>query len=55
MVPLHLVVGKTLIISERPWEFSLELNYYVERPDAIAPEWMLGFNVAPVVTNVFAE
>jgi hypothetical protein len=22
--PLHLVVGKTFIISERPWEFSLE-------------------------------
>jgi hypothetical protein len=54
MVPLHLSVGKTFIISERPWAFSLEMNYYVERPDAIAPEWMLGFNVAPVVTNVFA-
>jgi len=31
------------------------INYYVDRPDAIAPEWMIGFNVSPVVKNVFAE
>ena len=54
-VPLHLTVGKTFIINGRPWDFSVEVNYYVERPDAIAPEWMVGFNVAPVVENVFAS
>jgi len=54
-VPLHLTVGKTYIINGRPWKFSLDLNYYVERPDAIAPEWMVGFNVAPVVENIFAK
>ncbi len=55
MVPLHLTVAKTFIINGRPWEISLDLNYYVERPDAIAPEWMLGINVAPVVENIFAK
>jgi len=55
MVPLHLTVGRTVIINGRPWKFSLDLNYYVVRPDAIAPEWMVGFNVAPVVENVFAK
>jgi len=54
-VPLHLTVGKTFIINGRPWDFSVDLNYYVERPDAIAPEWMVSFNVAPVVENIFAK
>jgi hypothetical protein len=54
-VPLHFTAGKTVIINGRPWKFSLDLNYYVERPDDIAPEWMVGFNVAPVVENVFAK
>jgi hypothetical protein len=54
-VPLHFTAGKTFIINGRPWKFSLDLNYYVESPDAIAPEWMVGFNVAPVVENVFAK
>jgi len=54
-VPLHFTVGKTFIINGRPWDFSVDLNYYVERPDAIAPEWMVGFNVAPVVENIFAS
>ena len=54
-VPLHLAAGKTLILLGRPWKFSVDLNYYVERPDDIATEWMVGFNVAPVVENVFAR
>ena len=54
-IPLHFTAGKTFIIKGRPWKFSLDLNYYVESPDAIAPEWMVGFNVAPVVENVFAK
>ena len=54
-VPLHLTAGKTIIINKRPWKFSIDLNYYVERPDSIAPEWMVGFNVAPVVKNIFAK
>jgi hypothetical protein len=55
MIPLQITVGKTFIIGERPWDFSLELNYYVERPDEIAPKWIVSFNIAPVVENVFAK
>ena len=54
-IPAHLMVGKTFILNGRPWDFSVDVNYYVERPDAIAPEWMVGFNVAPVVKNFFDE
>ena len=54
-VPVHLTVGKSVIIGKRPWDFALDLNYYVERADAVAPEWMVGFNIAPVVQNIFAK
>jgi len=54
-IPLHFVVGKTVIKKGRPWKFALELNYYVERPDAFAPEWMVSFNIAPVVVNGIAK
>lgn len=54
-VPLQLNVGKTIIKGGRPWKLSLELNYYVEKPDAFGPEWMISFNVAPVVKNGLAS
>ena len=54
-VPLQINVGKTVVLGGRPWKFSVELNYYVERPDAFGPKWMLGFNVAPVVKNGLAS
>ena len=54
IIPLHFMIGKTFILNGRPWDFSIDVNYYVERPNAIAPEWMISFNVAPVVKNIFA-
>ena len=54
-VPLQLNVGKTVIRNGRPWKLSVELNYYVEKPDAFGPEWMLSLNVAPVVKNGLAS
>jgi hypothetical protein len=54
-VPLNLTVGKTVVMKGRPWKFSVELNYYVEKPDAFAPEWMVSLNVAPVVKNGLAS
>jgi hypothetical protein len=43
-----------MILEGRPWKLAVELNYYVENPDAFAPEWFIGINIAPVVENVFA-
>jgi len=54
-VPLQINVGKTVVLSGRPWKISVELNYYVEKSDAFGPEWMLSFNVAPVVKNGLAS
>ena len=53
-VPLQLNVGKTVMLGGRPWKLSFEINYYVEQPDTFGPEWMIGFNVAPVVKNRLA-
>jgi hypothetical protein len=53
-VPLNITAGRTIILGGRPWKFSVEVNYYVEQPDAFGPQWMIGFNVAPVVENIFA-
>ncbi|MBW2177210.1 MAG: hypothetical protein JRH03_09740 [Deltaproteobacteria bacterium] len=53
-VPLQINVGKTVMLSGRPWKLSVELNYYVEKPDAFGPEWMLSLNIAPVVKNGLA-
>jgi hypothetical protein len=54
-VPLQLNMGKTLVLNGRPWKFSAEVNYYVEKADAFGPEWMLSLNVAPVVKNGLAS
>jgi len=54
-IPLNLQVGKTVILNGRPWKFGVELNYYVEQPDAFGPDWMVGFNFGPVVENIFAS
>ena len=54
-VPLNLSVGKTVIWRGKPWKLGIEFNYYVERSDAFAPEWMIGIDIAPVVKNVIAE
>ncbi len=53
-VPLQINAGKTVIMGGRPWKLSAEVNYYVDKPDAIGPEWMFSFNIAPVVKNGLA-
>ena len=55
IIPLNLTIGKTVTINGRPWDFSVDINYYVDRPDLIAPKWMVSFNVSPVVKNIFAD
>jgi hypothetical protein len=53
-VPVNLTVGNSIILGGRPWKFAVEINYYVEKADAIGPEWMIGLNVTPVVNNLLA-
>jgi hypothetical protein len=53
-IPINLQVGKTVIWNETPWKISAEVNYYVEKSDAFGAEWMVSFNIAPVVQNALA-
>jgi len=54
-IPLNFTFGKTVIWNKRPWKIALEINYFVEQPDAFGPEWFIGFNITPVVENVLAS
>ena len=50
-IPLNLQVSKTVKLGKTPVNFEVELNYYVEQPDAFGPEWMVALNITPVVPN----
>ena len=54
-VPLQINFGKTVVLNGRPWKLSAEINYFIEKADAFAPEWMLSLNVTPVVKNGLAS
>jgi len=54
-IPLNLTVGKTVRIGNLPVKLAPELNYYVARPDAFGPQWMIGVNITPVVPNVIDQ
>jgi len=51
-IPLNLTASKTVMFKSTPVKLELEINYYVEQPDAFGPEWMIGFNITPVVPNI---
>lgn len=54
-IPINLNASKTVMLGKTPWKFQLEANYYVEQPDAFGPQWMIGFNISPVVNNPFQK
>lgn len=54
-IPINFAVGKTVKSNKRAWKFAIELNYYVSQYDALGPQWMIGFNIAPVVKNVIYD
>ena len=54
-LPVGIGIAKTAKIDTTPTKFQLQLQYFVEQPDAFGPEWLLKFSVTPVVRNVFAS
>lgn len=54
-VPLNLMVSKTVKVGKTPLKLALEGNYYVEKADPLGQDWMIGFNITPVVPNVVAD
>jgi hypothetical protein len=54
-IPLQFQVSKTTKIGNLPVKLAFEVNYYLDKPDALGQEWMVGFNITPVVPNVVAK
>lgn len=54
-IPLQVVVSKTVMAGKMPVKLEFEVNYYVEQPDAFGPEWMVAFNIGPVIKNFLDE
>ena len=48
-LPLAIGVSKTTVIGRTPLKFSLQYWHYVEQPDAFGPDYLIRFQVAPVV------
>ena len=54
-IPLNLYISKTLLFGKMPFQLALDLNYYVQQPDDFGPEWMVGFNIIPIVPNFISD
>ena len=54
-IPLQFSVRKTVAIGKTPVQLELEINYYIDQPDAFGPKWMVGLNITPVVDNVIND
>ncbi|MFV8460852.1 hypothetical protein ACNO7T_06855 [Vibrio campbellii] len=54
-IPLNFSVSKTTVFNGRPWKFGIEANYYIEKDEKTRPDFMLSFNISPVVENKLAS
>ncbi|MEM9058913.1 MAG: hypothetical protein AAGD13_00495 [Pseudomonadota bacterium] len=52
-VPVGLGISKTTRLFGLPIKFNAEVDYSVVRQDTFGPEWLLKFNVTPVIANPF--
>ena len=50
-IPINLTVSRTIKPGKTPLKIEAEINYYVEQNDAFGSQWMIGFNITPVVPN----
>lgn len=50
-VPLEVYVSKTTMLGKMPIKYELQVDYYIEQPDAFGPEWLVSFNIIPIVPN----
>jgi hypothetical protein len=54
-IPIQMQISRTVKLGKLPLKLALEGNYYVEKADGLGQDWMIGFNITPVVPNVVAE
>ncbi|MDX2417344.1 MAG: hypothetical protein QNK19_07775 [Xanthomonadales bacterium] len=54
-IPVGVGLAKTTKINGKPWKFQLQVQKYVEQPDAFGPDWMIKFTATPVIKNPFLK
>lgn len=53
-MPFQLLVFRTVKAGKVPVKLALQGRWYAEQADALGQDWMIGFNITPVVPNVLA-
>lgn len=54
-VPVQLMLSRAVKVGKMPLKLALEGTVYAEQADALGQDWMIGFNITPVVPNVLAN
>ena len=54
-LPLGTGLTKTRLIGKMPIKIGGQIWYYVDKPDAFGPEWLVRFTVTPVVPIPWAK
>jgi len=54
-IPVEFYISKTTILGKMPFKFELQVDYYVDQPDVFGPDWLVSFNVTPIVPNFIAN
>jgi len=50
-LPIGAGVAKTMKLGRVPLRLSFEIQYYIESPDSIGPEWLMTLGVRPAFAN----
>ena len=54
-VPIQLMLSRAVKVGKMPIKLALEGTLYAEQADPLGQDWMIGFNITPVVPNVLAD
>jgi hypothetical protein len=53
IIPVGMGIAKTTTVLGLPVKFNVEVDYSVVRQDTFGPEWLIKFNITPVIKNPF--
>lgn len=54
-LPVGIGLAKTTKVGGTPLKLSVQLQYFVEQPDAFGPDWLLKISISPVIQNPFVK
>ena len=54
-VPLGIGISKITEVGNNPWAFGLGVEFYAVQPDTFGPEFLLKFDIIPIIKNPFAK